>query len=118
MSEQKERMREAVANLIAASQAKIVKLPAGKALGADDLTTWAHRRATGRSGVPTEKKLWLRCEVCRTTFPAKVASSIKADLFRFCARCGKQRSMRPVRPRLIEDRGFGAVGHVAAYIRW
>src|SRR5262245_9775237 len=96
----KEEMREMLAKLDR-SQVTVTKLPSGQAEGADDLANWAHRRATGRSGVPTEVKLWRRCEVCRTTYPAKIASSAKIDLFRFCECCGRPRKMRLVRSKVV-----------------
>lgn len=44
----------------------ITKLPPGKALGADDLTKWAHRRAIGSSGTGTAETqaLTLECKGC------------------------------------------------------
>lgn len=43
----------------------IKKLPPGKAFGADDLTRWSHRRATGRWGTGTAQTRALTVE-CRT----------------------------------------------------
>jgi hypothetical protein len=100
----KDRMRNKLAALVAQASVEVTKLPPGKAQGADDLMNWSRRRAVGRSGVITEVKVWLRCEVCRTTHPTKVASSrsVKIDLFRFCKRCGRQRRMWLVRSKVIK----------------
>ena len=51
----KEQMRSMLATL--SQDVAVTKLPPGKAEGADDLAHWAHRRATGKSGVPTELSL-------------------------------------------------------------
>ena len=37
---------------------QIKRLPAGAALGADDLQTWSQRRSVGRSGAPATKEQW------------------------------------------------------------
>lgn len=44
----------------------IKKLPPGTALGADDLTRWAHRRAVGSTGTGTQqtRALKLICKSC------------------------------------------------------
>jgi hypothetical protein len=47
----------------------ITKLPPGRALGADDMTNWSHRRSGGRSGVAKleQKAAIIRCDKCETT---------------------------------------------------
>jgi hypothetical protein len=73
---------------------QVVKLPPGSAEGANDLATWAHRRATGRSGVPDFKIVRFRCSVCKGRQRARMMRGAEANSTRFCKRCGKEQQMR------------------------
>jgi len=71
----------------------ITKLPPGKALGADDLTTWALRRAGGRSGdAPRyrERSAVMHCDRCNETFNilVSVRPRKKPDIQR-CRKCDR-----------------------------
>lgn len=78
---------------------RIIKLPPGEAAGADDLQTWAYRRATGRSGVPNYVTKVLRCTVCGHKHKIRVATAAQITTTQPCRRCGKDQPMKAITPR-------------------
>jgi hypothetical protein len=87
---------------------KITKCPPGKALGADDLTTWAQRRATGKVGVPTprkEEKKWRKRHLRRVRRAKKKIEQRRANDPRFEADLATYQASQSVLIPKGEERG-------------
>ena len=69
---------------------EIKKLPPGRALGADDLSKWAHSRAVGRTGSADAKsidKRWF-CKHCKATSIVCIIATTRFLPARACRHCG------------------------------
>lgn len=85
----------------------ITKLPAGKAIGADDLARWAHRRTLGRSGTGKEqvRAVKLKCKFCGNISEVLgvrrgMANRVRGDFE--CRGCG-EKGVKIIRSKRIKD---------------